>query len=219
MQVFGFLAEGLEALLVYFAQLTGNHGVAIILLTLLIRIVMYPLFASQTKNMVVMREMQPKLQEIQAKYKNNPEEYQRRVMQLYQEYKINPLGGCLPMLVQLPFLWALFRVLRSFDFGDQAFLWLRGGLGQPDPFYILPLLSALTTYLQMTQTSTDPSQRTMMMVMPAFIGWISINFPSGLVLYWVVSNLFSMGQQYLMTRRNAGLKKGGQEDADGGKDR
>jgi YidC/Oxa1 family membrane protein insertase len=136
---------------------------------------------------------------LQQKYKDNPEEYQRRVMELYKEHKVNPLSGCLPMLIHLPFLWALFSVLRNFDFGT-GFLWLTS-LSEPDPYYILPVASALTTYTQMIMTSADASQKSMMLIMPIFIGYISISFPAGLVLYWVVSNLFSMGQQYLIARR------------------
>ncbi|NLN17108.1 MAG: membrane protein insertase YidC [Firmicutes bacterium] len=219
MEIFEFLARGLEWLLQYFVSLTGNGGLAILLLTIVIRIVLYPLFTSQTKSMAVMKELQPEMMALQKKYKDNPQEYQRRALELYKKHKINPFGGCLPMLVQLPVLWALFRVLREFPFGDEPFLWLRGGLGQPDPFYILPILSAVTTYAQMMQTNPDPSQKTMMMVMPIMIGWVSIRFPAGLVLYWVISNLFSMVQQYLVTRGEQGRVKEEDKDADGGGDR
>ena len=219
MQIFDYLASGLEWLLQYFVGLTGNHGIAIILLTIAIRLVLYPLFASQTRSMAVMKELQPEMMALQEKYKNNPQEYQRRAMELYKKYNMNPFGGCLPMLVQLPVLWALFRVLRSFPFGDEPFLWVSGGLGQPDPYYILPVLSAVTTYAQMMHSNPDPSQKTMMMVMPAMIGWVSIKFPAGLVLYWVTSNLFSMLQQYIISGGEQGRAKEGEKDADGGDDR
>ncbi|NLY52335.1 MAG: membrane protein insertase YidC [Firmicutes bacterium] len=195
----GYLEAGLSWLLKFFYNVSGSYGLAIILLTIAIRLILAPLTLSQSKSMEAMKALQPEMNELQQKYKDNPEEYQRRVMELYKEHNINPLSGCLPMLIQLPFLWALFSVLRNFDFGT-GFLWLTS-LSEPDPLYILPVLSALTTYTQMMMTSADASQKGMMAIMPIFIGYISINFPAGLVLYWVVSNLFSMGQQYLIARR------------------
>ncbi|NMB12910.1 MAG: membrane protein insertase YidC [Firmicutes bacterium] len=183
----------------FFYDLSGSYGMAIILLTLAIRFILAPLTFSQSKSMEAMKALQPEMQALQERYKDKPEEYQRKVMELYQEHKVNPLGGCLPMLVQLPFLWALFAVLREFDFGT-GFLWLTS-LSEPDPLYVLPVLSAITTYIQMVMTSADASQKTMMFIMPVFIGYISISFPAGLVIYWVVSNLFSMAQQYVIARR------------------
>lgn len=195
----GVLNTALEWLLRFFYDLSGSYGIAIILLTLTIRLLLAPLTFSQSKSMEAMKRMQPEMQALQERYKDQPEEYQRKVMELYKENKVNPLGGCLPMLVQLPFLWALFAVLRGFEFGT-GFLWLTS-LSTPDPYYVLPVLSALTTYFQMVMTSADASQKSMMYIMPAFIGYISINFPAGLVIYWVVSNLFSMGQQYIISQR------------------
>jgi YidC/Oxa1 family membrane protein insertase len=193
------LETALRWLLTFFYDVSGSYGIAIILLTVAIRLVLAPLTFSQSKSMEAMKALQPEMNALQQKYKDNPEEYQRRVMELYKEHKVNPLSGCLPMLIQLPFLWALFSVLRNFDFGT-GFLWLTS-LSEPDPYYILPVASALTTYTQMIMTSADASQKSMMLIMPIFIGYISISFPAGLVLYWVVSNLFSMGQQYLIARR------------------
>jgi len=203
-----FFQNILLQLLVFFADLTNSSGLAIILLTVTIRLALYPLTLSQTKSLAAMRELQPKIQELQKKYKDKPQEYQKRVMELYQEHKINPLGGCLPVLIQLPFLWALFRVLQDFPLEQRDFLiWdLAGPAGEP--LWILPILSGLTTYGQMMLTSTDPSQRAMMLIMPLFLTWISIQFPAGLVLYWVVSNLFSMGQQYLINKQLEAAKKG-----------
>ncbi len=195
----GVLKTALEWMLRFFYDLSGSYGMAIILLTLAIRFILAPLTFSQSKSMEAMKALQPEMQALQERYKDKPEEYQRKVMELYQEHKVNPLGGCLPMLVQLPFLWALFAVLREFDFGT-GFLWLTS-LSEPDPLYVLPVLSAITTYIQMVMTSADASQKTMMFIMPVFIGYISISFPAGVVIYWVVSNLFSMAQQYVIARR------------------
>lgn len=150
--------------------------------------------------MVAMRDLQPKMKELQEKYKNQPEEYQKRMLALYQEHKINPLGGCLPLLLQMPILFALFYVLREFDFGTQSgFLWIQS-LGQPDTTYLLPLLIGVSQYLQMALTPTDPSQKSMQYIMPAFIAFISVQFPAGLSLYWAVSNIIGYLQQMIINR-------------------
>lgn len=199
--------------LVWLANLTGSSGLAIILLTLAIRLALYPLTLSQTRSMAVMKELQPKMQELQRKYKNNPQEYQKRIMELYKEHNVNPLGGCLPLLVQLPFLWALFWVLREFPSNlDPHFLIWNLSAQAREPLFILPALAALTTYFQMSMAMTDPNQRVMMFIMPLFIGWLSsTDFPAGLVLYWVVSNIFSIGQQYMVNQHMEAAKgtKGG----------
>lgn len=218
MGVIGFLGNFIRQTLVLLFNITGNHGIAIIILTVLIRLVLLPLTLSQTKSMAAMKELQPKMQALQERYKDKPEEYQQKMMELYKEHGVNPLAGCLPLLVQLPFLWALFAVLRDFPagiaaeaftrpFSAQFLLW---DLAAKDSLYVLPILSGLTTYWQMSTTATDPSQKTMLIFMPLFITWISLSFPAGLVLYWVVGNLFSIGQQYWIARQ-PGLRQGGSE--------
>lgn len=207
-QLFGWLPAGIEAILQWFTTVTGSAGVAIILLTILIRGLLFPLTQKQTESMLAMREIQPKAQEIQKKYKDNPQEYQKRVMELYREAGVNPLGGCLPLLVQFPFLIALFQVLRTatFENADPQFLFWT--LTEPDGLYILPLLSGVTTYLQSKMTMTDPSQKALLYIMPVFITWISVSFPTGLVLYWVVSNVFSIGQQYVLLKKYPESRRG-----------
>lgn len=216
--MFDFLKDMFGQILLFFSQISGSLGMGIILLTIAIRLALYPLTLSQSRSLAAMRELQPKLQELQKKYKNKPEEYQRKMLELYQEHKVNPLGGCLPILVQLPFLWALFYVLRDLPnlVGEEETTFLIWNLsvsaaeaGMSFAYLILPLLSGLTTYFQMSLTSTsDPSQRMMMMIMPLFLTYISTQFPAGLVLYWVVSNVFSIGQQYMINRQLAAAKKG-----------
>lgn len=204
------LADIMRSILLWLGEITQSSGLAIILLTLGIRLLLYPLTLSQTKSMAVLKELQPKMQELQKKYKDKPQEYQKRVMELYREHKVNPLGGCLPLLVQLPFLWALFWALNNFpEQLDPHFLvW---NLSEPagTPYYILPILAGVTTYVQMLLSMTDPNQKVMMAIMPVFIGWLSISFPAGLVLYWTVSNVFSIGQQYLINQKMAAAKQGG----------
>lgn len=207
--IMDWLAGGLGWLLDGIVQFTGSYGISIILSTIIVRLILYPLTLSQNKNMIAMREIQPELNEIQKKYKDKPEEYQKRTMELYQKHKINPLGGCLPMLIQLPILWAFFRVLRDLPLGDASkFLgiWL---LSEPDKLFILPLLAAATTYIQSKMTATDPSQKSMMIVMPIMIGVFSLSFPSGLVLYWITSNVFSIAQQAWLNKMYP-VNQGGQ---------
>lgn len=200
------LSDLIRTLLLFFADITGSSGLAIIFLTIVIRVALYPLTLSQTRSMAQMRELQPIQQELQKKYKDNPQEYQKKVMELYQEHKVNPLGGCLPILLQLPVLWALFGVLRTFPLQDAMFLGLNLAESATESgqwyMYIMPVLSGLTTYAQMALSATaEPSQRMMMFIMPGFLIFISVGFPAGLVLYWVVSNVFSVGQQYVINRQ------------------
>lgn len=194
-------------------SLLQNYGLAIIAFTIVVKVFLLPLALKQTNSMKRMQEIQPKLQALQQKYKNDKQKLNEKMMELYKEYNYNPASGCLPLLVQFPILIGLFRVLQNpqlyvFPEGTyenvvQSFLWLPN-LGNPDPYYILPILAAITTYLSnkmiSTSNSGDQTQKTMNMVMPLMIGWISLKFPSGLALYWVVSNIFQMIQQYVIMR-------------------
>ncbi len=198
--IMDWLAGGLGWILNQLVELTGSYGLSIILSTVIVRLLLYPLMVSQTKNMAAVRRLQPELEKLQQKYGNDKEKYQQKMMELYKEHKINPLGGCLPMLVQLPILWAFFRVLGSNALGEGASflgLWV---LNQPDPYYILPILSALTTYIQSRMTLSDPSQKAMLFVMPIMIGIFSLSFPSGMVIYWITSNVFGIVQQAWMNK-------------------
>lgn len=213
-QLFGWLPDGIGAILRWLAVTTGSAGIAIILLTVAIRLALYPLTVKQTKSMLAMRELQPKLKEIQEKYKDKPEEYQKRMLALYREHGVNPFGGCLPLLVQLPFLWSLFAVLRTFSFEaiNVSPVFLFWDLTAPDPYFILPILSGITTYFMSAMTMADQSQKALNYIMPIFIAYISHSFVAGLVLYWVVSNIFSIGQQYYMMKMGSPLAKGGAKE-------
>ena len=197
----------LQELLTFFYGITAslgmaNYGVAIILITLAIKIVLYPLTVKQIKGMKAMQDLQPKMKELQEKYKGNPEKLNKEMASLYKESGVNPLSGCLPLIVQMPILMGIFFAIRDYQYAHiPSFLWMTD-LSQPDPMYILPILSAVTTYIQQKQTSTDMNQQTKMMmnIMPIFIGYISITFPGGLVLYWVMSNIFQILQQWFMYR-------------------
>lgn len=159
-----------------------------------------------------LQELQPKIQELQKKYKSNPQKAQQAMMELYQKEKVNPLGGCLPLLIQMPILYALFTSLRSFfnpalnptvNLAHANFLWI-SNLGQPDP-YILPVLVAVGTFFQqkvsMVSGGQDQTQKTMLFVMPLIIGWMSRNFSAGLSLYWVTFSLMGILEQWLARRQ------------------
>jgi YidC/Oxa1 family membrane protein insertase len=199
-----------------------NYGIAIIILTLLIKIVLWPLGSKSYKSMSEMKKIQPLMKEIREKYKNDKKKMNEEVMGLYRTYKINPLGGCLPMVVQLPVFFALYRMLyQSIELRHAPFfLWI-DDLSAPDrlfnfsfsipfmePPYGIPVLTIImgaTMLLQqkMSPPMGDPTQAKMMMFMPLIFTFIFINFSSGLVLYWLVNNILSISQQYYIQKKFA----------------
>ena len=181
-----------------------SYGYAIILLTIIVKFLLYPLTVKQVKSMKAMQELSPKLKKLQEKYKDNPQVMQQKVAALYKDAGVNPLAGCLPLLVQMPILMGMYYSLYNLEYpsADAAqFLWLPS-LSEADPLYILPILNVLTTFYQTRQTSdmSNPQMKMMMLIMPLFIGFISLNFPSGLVLYWVVMNICQILQQWWIYR-------------------
>ena len=188
-----------------------SYGFPIILLTILIKLVTYPLTVKQVKSMKAMQDIQPKMKKIQEKYKHDPQMLQQKTGELFREAGVNPLAGCLPLLVQMPILMGMYYALFNFTFPSAeaaAFFWLPS-MSEPDPYYILPVLSAATTFLQQKMTSSEMTgqMKIMMTVMPLFIGWISLKFPSGLVLYWVTMNIVQIAQQWWMYRGDRSSKK------------
>ena len=193
-----------------------NYGIAIILLTILVRLVFWPLTRKSTEGMKKMQEVQPLMKEIQAKYKDNPQRLQQETWALYKEKKVNPLSSCLPMLIQIPVFIALFNVLRSaVELRYAPFLWI-ADLSEPEgllaaylPFgglNILPILMAVSTGLQsyFTPSAGDKSQQKMMTVfMPVMMLVMFYSFPAALSLYWFLSNLFSIVQMWLIRRQTA----------------
>ncbi len=185
----------MKGALEWLASVTGNYGVAIILLTLAVRVLILPLSIYQTKSMKRMQEVQPLMKEIQTKYKDNPEKMNQEMMNLYKTHGVNPFSGCLPLFIQMPFLYAVFVALRSYP-ELPGFLWIES-LSSPDNLKILPILSVVFMLAQsyLGGTGTDQNQRFVMFLMPLFIGWISFNMPAGIVLYWVISTVFGLVQQ------------------------
>lgn len=188
-----------------------SYGLAIILLTIIIKLILYPLTAKQIASTKAMSALQPKMKALQEKYKNDKATLNLKLSELYKEEGINPLAGCLPLLVQMPILIGIFYGIRDFQYaGPSSFLWMKS-IADPDPYYILPVLSALTTFIQSKQTLPPSSDggagaaqgKVMLYFMPIFIGYISISFPGGLVLYWVVMNIMQILQQLLMDRNQS----------------
>ena len=200
----------------FFNNLIPNYGVAIILLTILVRLLFWPLTHKSTVGMKKMQELQPKMKEIQAKFKDNPQRLQQETWALYREAKVNPMSSCLPMLIQIPVFIALFNVLRSaVELRYAPFLWI-GDLSEPEGLFaswfpfgglnILPILMAVSTGLQsaFTPSAGDKSQQKMMMIfMPAMMLFMFYSFPSALSLYWFLSNLFSIVQMWIIRRQTA----------------
>ena len=200
----------------FFNGLIPNYGVAIILLTILVRLLFWPLTHKSTVGMKKMQELQPKMKEIQAKFKDNPQRLQQETWALYREAKVNPMSSCLPMLIQIPVFIALFNVLRSaVELRYAPFLWI-GDLSEPEALFsswfpfgglnILPILMAVSTGLQsaFTPSTGDKSQQKMMMIfMPAMMLFMFYSFPSALSLYWFLSNLFSIVQMWIIRRQTA----------------
>lgn len=182
-----------------------NYGLAIILMTLLIKVLLFPLTNMQMKSMRAMQEFQPQLKVLQDQYKDDPKNLQSQIMKLYEENGINPLSGCLPMLVQMPILIAFYQAMSQIHYANSAhagFLFINNlsNVGYQEGLYglILPLLSAITTYYQQkisTVDTADPTQKAMLLTMPLFIGWMAYKFQAGLALYWVTMNLFGIIQQ------------------------
>ena len=184
-----------------------NYGLAIIIMTVLVKIVLYPLTAKQIASTKAMTAMQPKMKALQEKYKDDKATLNAKLGELYKEEGVNPLAGCLPLIVQMPIMIGIFYGIRDFNYiGPANFLWMQS-IADPDPYYILPILSALTTFIQSKQTmpagegSNAAQGKVMLYFMPIFIGYISFKFPAGLVLYWVVMNVMQIAQQAIMTRK------------------
>ncbi len=201
--MFAFMARPSLIVLNFFKDYVGNYGLAIVILTVLIKILFYPLTAHSLKSMKGMQQIQPQLLAIKEKYKDNKEKLNKEMMELYKRYKINPVGGCLPMVLQIPVFLALYEVLYVAIELRHAplFLWIQD-LSDKDPYYIAPLLMGATMFIQqkMTPTTADPMQAKIMLIMPVIFTFMFLSFPSGLVLYWFVNNLLSIAQQYQVQR-------------------
>jgi YidC/Oxa1 family membrane protein insertase len=191
-------------------EIVGNWGWAIILITVLIKLVFYKLSESSCRSMAKMRALMPKMQALKERYGDDKQKLHQATMDLYKQEKINPLnlGGCLPMLIQIPFFIALYYVLMgAVELRHAPFVFWLHDLSAKDPYYILPVLMGVSMFLQqrLNPTSADPAQEKMMMLMPIVFTAFFLNFPSGLVLYWLVSNVLSILQQWYINKRLAAV--------------
>ena len=216
---FGFFGSIAEILLVGIKAIhksVPNWGLAIIIMTFIIKIIFFPLTYQSTKSMAKMAELQPKIKALRAKYKEAKQDIgQRRqmneeMMKLYKENGVNPAGGCLPMLIQLPVFWGVFRMLVvAVEFRHSPFAFWIKDLSVKDPLYITPLLMGATQFIQqkMTPSSADPAQARMMLLMPVIMTVFFMNFQSGLILYWLTNNVLQIGQQAIMNKMMAKKKR------------
>ena len=244
-EIWNALLDGLGTLLSFFYGLIPSYGVAIILLTISVRILLLPLTIKQTKSMQEMQKIQPLVKDLQRKHKGNKQKLNQELMALYKEHQVNPLGGCLPLLLQLPVFFALYRVLTggggtqylpdgslkaAIIDGNERFIGMNlacspygayrpenvpvssldcgdGGVAAAIPYFIMVALMVGTTFYQqkqMQKASSGPQaqqMRIMTTIMPVFLGFISFSIAAGVLVYWVTTNAWQVGQQYVMLRR------------------
>jgi len=204
--MFAIIAKPLFWIMDHIHQLLGNWGWTIIAFTILIKLAFFPLSAAGYRSMAKMRVVTPKMQAIRERYKADPVKMQQATMELYKSEKINPLGGCLPILIQMPVFLALYYVLQaSVEMRGAPWIGWITDLTQPDPWFILPVLYAISMFVtaKLNPQPADPMQAKMMLFMPLAFSVMFVFFPSGLVLYWVVNNLVSIAQQWVITKKLA----------------
>ncbi|HSP99407.1 MAG TPA: membrane protein insertase YidC [Candidatus Dormibacteraeota bacterium] len=213
---FTFIALPMLQALRFLHRFTGNFGVAIIVLTMVIKLLFFPLTRKSFESMRAMQKLQPEMQKIRERLKEKPDEMNREVMELYKRHKVNPLGGCLPMVLQIPVFVGLYNaLLNAVELRHAPFIGWITDLSAPDrlgsiqlPFVPHPGIPVLTVVMGvsmlvqqwMTPSAADPAQQRAMMIMPVVFTFMFINFPAGLTLYWLVNNLLTIGQQYAMSR-------------------
>lgn len=199
-----FLAKPIYWLLAFLQGLVGNWGWAIVLLTVLVKAILYPISAAGYKSMARMRDVAPRMKAIQEKYGNDKQALNQAMMELYRREKINPAGGCFPILLQIPVFLALYWVLlATVELRGASWLLWVNDLASPDPYLILPLLMVATMIIQMkiSPRPTDPTQAKVMMIMPVVFGVMFFFFASGLVLYWLTNNVLSIWQQWYVNKQ------------------
>ncbi len=187
----------------------GNYGLGIVIVTILIRTVLLPLMIKQTKSSISMQRVQPEIKALREKYSSKDQKTQQKLqqetMQLFQKHGVNPLAGCMPLIIQMPILLGFYHaIMRTEEIANHNFLWF--DLGNPDPIYLLPLIAGLTTYLQQRimmggtdSMEANPQMKMLLYIMPIMIVVFAITFPAALSLYWVVGNIFMIAQTYFIT--------------------
>lgn len=209
---FDVLAKPLLWVLNFCYKYVGNYGTAIIILTILIKLLFWPLSQKSYQSMAQMKKLQPMIAKLKEKHGDDKQKLNQETMALYKTYKVNPAGGCLPMVIQIPVFFGLYKaLLEAIELRHAAFIthlpftdmvWL-ADLSAKDPFYITPLVMGATMFLQqkMSPTAGDPTQAKIMLLMPVVFTFLFLNFPAGLVVYWLVNNVLSIAQQWMMMRQ------------------
>ncbi len=197
---FTFLSRPFFKVMLVIHDFVGNWGWAIVLFTLLVKIVLFPLSYKGLMSMQKLKDLAPKMKELKDKYGKDPAKMNQQMMALYKKHGANPMGGCLPMLLQIPIFFALYRVLLNADElqGAPWILWI-SDLSRQDPYFVLPVLMGVTMYIQQKitpNTMTDPMQKKIFQWLPVIMTFFFLTFPSGLVLYWLVNNILTIAQQY-----------------------
>ncbi len=225
--IFNPIVAVLGQVLLYFHEGIGAPWwLSIAMLTIVVRTLLFPLTVKQVRSMRAMQDLRPEMERIRAQYRDNRQRQQEEMMKLYQERKVNPLGGCLPILVQMPIFIGIFYLIREFggyrigekvvppqyeSFHEGGILWFQN-LSNPDPLYLLPIISALTMLAatEITAKNLDPQQRWLMRLLPIGITVFLFNFPAGLFVYWITSNLVTLVQNYLIYHHGPGRKPSGE---------
>lgn len=209
---FHMVAEPLMEVLVFFHSYAKNWGLAIILLTVAIKLLFYPLTNASFKSMQGMQKIQPKINALRDKHKKDPAKLNAATMELYKKHKVNPLGGCLPMVLQIPVFFGLYKALLvSIELRHAPafiFFWI-GDLSAKDPLYITPIVMGITMFIQqkMTPSTGDAKQQKLMMIMPVVMTFMFLNFSSGLVIYWLINNVLTIAQQGLIKKKEEAPQK------------
>src|SRR5215208_1598430 len=226
--IFSPIVAILGQVLLYFHQGIGAPWwLSIAMLTIVVRTLLFPLTVKQVRSMRAMQDLRPEMERIRAQYRDNRPKQQEEMMKLYQERNVNPLGGCLPIVVQMPIFIGIFYLIRQFggyrigdrvvppkyeSFHEGGILWFQN-LSNPDPIYLLPVISALTMLAatEITAKNIDPQQRWLMRLLPIGITVFLFNFPAGLFVYWITSNLVTLTQNYLIYYHGPGRRPPGSE--------
>ena len=209
-----------QVLLYFHTTLGAAWWLSIAMLTVVVRSLLFPLTVKQVKNMRAMQDLKPEMDRIRAQYRDNRQKQQEETMKLYQERKVNPLGGCLPIVVQMPVFIGMYYVIRHFggipgrmppeypSFRDGGILWFQD-LSHMDPYYILPVISALTMLAatEITSKNVDPQQRWLMRLLPVGVTVFLYSFPAGLFVYWITSNLVTLIQNYIIYHHGPGRRQ------------
>ena len=204
---FGFLGKWALKAMNSLYSVTGNYGWAIILLTCFLQVIVFPLSMKSYQSTSAMKKLQPKIQELQKRHKDNPKQLNQEMLNLYKDAKTNPFGGCLPMVMQIPIFWAFFTMLRnSYELRGVPWVFWIKDLSKYDPYYVLPVIMGGGMFVQqrISGSSADPTQAQMMMFMPIIFTFMFLKFPSGLVLYWLTNSLLSITSQYWFSKKYAG---------------